>query len=170
MSRFMSYLLRHDPRGLQMDERGFVRLDDLLRRVRERYDVDEAFIRDIAYAGEKTRFQIVNGKIRALYGHTIDVEMDLSEDESVEVLYHGTTAESASKILERGLRSMRRRWVHLSTTRETAREVGGRRTPNPVILVIDAEEARRDGVRFLKATDRVYLSKRIPSRYIKKLE
>lgn len=39
VSRFMSYLLRHNPGGLQMDERGFVRLDDLLRRVRARYEV-----------------------------------------------------------------------------------------------------------------------------------
>ena len=82
----MSYLLRHNPRGLQMDEKGFVRLEDLLRRVRERYDVDGAFIRDIAYSGDKTRFQITNGKIRALYGHTIGVEIDLPEDESVRVL------------------------------------------------------------------------------------
>ncbi len=170
VSRLISYLLRHNPKGLQMDERGYVRLDDLVRRVRERYNVDETFIRNIVYASDKTRFEIVNGKIRALYGHTIDVEIDLPKDESVEVLYHGTTAESASKILERGLRSMRRRWVHLSTTREIAREVGKRRTPNPVVLVIDAEKAQRDGIKFYKATDRVYLSKRIPSRYIKKLE
>ena len=166
----MSYLLRHNPRGLQMDEKGFVRLEDLLRRVRERYDVDGAFIRDIAYSGDKTRFQIANGKIRALYGHTIGVEIDLPEDESVRVLYHGTTSESASKILENGLRSMKRRWVHLSTTSEIAREVGSRRTANPVILVIDAEKARRDGARFYRATDGVYLSKRIPPKYIRKLE
>jgi putative RNA 2'-phosphotransferase len=153
-----------------MDERGFVKLDNLVRRVRERYDVDNDLIRNIAHTSDKIRFQIVNGKIRALYGHTIDVKVDIPEDKSVEVLYHGTTAESASKILERGLRSMKRRWVHLSITRETAREVGKRRTQNAVILVIDAERARRAGIRFYKATDRVYLSKRIPPKYIKKME
>ena len=167
VSRFMSYLLRHDPRGLRMNARGFVRLDDLLRRVRERYDVDEAFIRDIICSGDKTRFQILDGKIRALYGHTVHVEIDLPEDESVDVLYHGTTAEAASKILKKGLRSMKRKWVHLSTSKDTATEVGERRTPNPVILVIDAEKAQREGIRFYKATDRVYLSKRIPPKYIK---
>ena len=170
VSRFMSYLLRHNPKGLRMNARGFLRLDDLLRRVRERYDVDEAFIRDIACSGDKTRFQILDGTIRALYGHTVDVEIDLPEDESVDVLYHGTTPESASKILKKDLRSMKRRWVHLSTTRKIAREVGTRRTMTPVILVIDAEKARRDGIRFYKATDRVYLSQRIPSKYIKQLE
>lgn len=153
-----------------MDERGFVRLNDLLRRVRERYDVDEPFIRDIVYAGDRVRFQIVSGKIRALYGHTVDVEIALPEDETVNVLYHGTTAEAASKILKGGLRSMKRRWIHLSATRESAREVGGRRTLNPIILAIDANKARSDGIRFYRTTDRVYLSKRIPSKYIKRLE
>ena len=167
VSRYMSYLLRHNPRGLRMNARGFVRLDDLLKKVRERYDVDEAFIRDTVYAGDKTRFQILDGKIGALYGHTVDVEIHLPEDESVNVLYHGTTTESVAKILQKGLRSMKRKWVHLSTTKDTATEVGERRTPNPVILVIDAEKARRDGVRFYKATERVYLSKRIPPKYIK---
>jgi len=170
VSRFMSYLLRHNPSGLQMDEKGFVRLGDLARRVRDRYDVDEAFIRDIVYSDGKTRFQIVNEKIRALYGHTIDVKIDLPEDETVEILYHGTTAESASKILERGLRSMRRRWVHLSATKEIAQEVGGRRTRNPVVLVIDAEKARKHGIKFYRATDRVYLCKWIPSKYVERLE
>ena len=57
VSRFMSYLLRHNPRNLQMDERGFVKLNTLLRRVRERYDVDETFIRDIAYTSERPGFR-----------------------------------------------------------------------------------------------------------------
>lgn len=170
MSKFMSYLLRHNPRGLQIDESGFVRLHDLLKRVKERYDVNEAFIRDIVRARGKVRFQIVNGTIKALYGHTIDVEIVLPEDESVKILYHGTTAAAASEILKGGLRSMKRRLVHLSVTREVAREVGKRRTGNPAILVIDAEKARRDGIRFHKATDSVYLSKRIPPKYIEKLE
>ncbi|UCC33381.1 MAG: RNA 2'-phosphotransferase [Candidatus Bathyarchaeota archaeon] len=166
----MSYLLRHNPRDLQIDDKGFVRLSNLLKRVKERYDVNETFIRDIAHAGDKVRFQILNGKIRALYGHTIEVEVELPEDEGVKILYHGTTAAAASEILKGGLGPMKRRFVHLSATREIAREVGKRRTRNPAILVIDAEKARRDGIRFHKATDSVYLSKRIPPKYVKKLE
>lgn len=170
VSKLISYLLRHDPKGLHMDAQGFVGLNSLLMKVREHYDVDEAFIRDVACAGHKTRFQILDGKIRALYGHTINAEIALSEDRSVEVLYHGTTPEAASTILEAGLRAMKRKWVHLSSTREIAREVGSRRTNNPAILVIDAEKARKSGIRFYKATDRVYLSKQIPPKYIRRRE
>ena len=38
------------------------------------------------------------------------------------------------------------------------------------LRLIDAERARRDGITFYKATDGVYVARRIPSKYIRKLE
>ena len=64
---------------------------------------------------------------------------------------------------------MKRRWVHLSPTIEIARILGLRRTPNPVILEIDAEKARRNGIKFYKATNEVYLTSYIPPNYIKRI-
>ncbi|UCE57233.1 MAG: hypothetical protein JSW19_02385 [Candidatus Bathyarchaeota archaeon] len=49
---------------------------------------------------------------------------------------------------------------------EIAREVGTRRTKKPVILEINAEKARKDGVKFYKATDQVYVCEAIPPEYI----
>ncbi|RLE68636.1 MAG: RNA 2'-phosphotransferase, partial [Thermoprotei archaeon] len=83
------------------------------------------------------------------------------------ILYHGTTPEAAKKILKDGLKPMRRRWVHLSPTPEIARNVGLRRTSHPVILEIDAEKAREDGVKFYRATEEVYLCDYISPKYIK---
>ena len=170
VSKCMSYLLRHNPENLQMDDKGFVRLENLLRKINERFDVNEHFVKQIVCDSEKKRFEIVGEKIRAIYGHSINVEIRLPEDQTVELLYHGTTLESVSKILKDGLKPMRRKWVHLSTTEETAKEVGKRRTPNPVVLAIDAQKARKDGIKFYKATGGVYLSKEIPSKYIKILD
>jgi len=67
------------------------------------------------------------------------------------------------------LQPMRRRWVHLSPTEEIASEVGKRRTDKPVVLVVDASEARSHGVRFFRATDKVYVCKHVPAKYIKTL-
>ena len=61
---------------------------------------------------------------------------------------------------------MGRRKVHLSPTIEQAMRVGRRRTKNPVILRIDVESAKREGIRFEKANDLVYLSDEIPPRFI----
>ena len=168
VSKYMSYLLRHNPDGLIMDEYGYVDLESLVKRVRERFQVDKDFILKIVEKSERQRFEILGGKIRALYGHSISVKLKLKEDAAKKKLYHGTTPEAASRILREGLKPMGRRWVHLSSTAEVAREVGYRRTRNPVILEIDAEKARRDGFKFYKATDKVYLCREIPPKYIKR--
>ena len=95
--------------------------------------------------------------------------MKLREDETVKVLYHGTTPEAAAEILKTGLKPMKRNWVHLSPTVEIARQVGLRRTSKPAILEIDAEKARKNGIKFYKATEQVYLCKQIPPRYIRRI-
>ena len=166
VSKYMSYLLRHDPENLKMDRHGFVFVDELLEKLNERFEIDKEIILEIVERSDRKRFEMLGDRIRALYGHTIPMKLELEEDRVVEVLYHGTTPDAASRILKVGLKPMKRRWVHLSPTVEIAREVGLRRTRNPVILEVDVEEARRDGVRFYKATDKVYVCNAIPRRYI----
>ncbi len=167
VSRYMSYLLRHNPENLKMNRHGFVSLEELLEKVKERFQIDKKFIFDIVEKSERKRFEIVEDKIRALYGHTIPVKLELEEDKMVKVLYHGTTWDAASKILKMGLKPMKRKWVHSSPTTEMAKEVGLRKTRKPVILEINAEAARHNGVRFYKASDRVYVCNNLSPKYIK---
>jgi len=170
VSKYVSYLLRHNPEDLEMDDKGFVELDQLLSKLRRLFPtVDRKLLVEIVEQSERRRFEIVGDKIRALYGHTIDVHVHLKEDTQVAQLYHGTTTEAAQQILEKGLQPMRRRWVHLSPTKEIAYEVGKRRTDSPVVLMIDVTEARSHGLRFFRATDKVYVCKHVPAKYIKKL-
>jgi putative RNA 2'-phosphotransferase len=171
VSKYVSFLLRHNPEDLQMDKDGFVDLDELVSKVRRRYPmVDRNLVMKIVVESERKRFEIVENKIRALYGHTIPVHIHLKEDKQIARLYHGTIPQAASEISEKGLQPMRRRWVHLSPTEEIAIEVGKRRTSSPMVLVIDASEARSHGVRFCRATDKVYVCKYVPAKYIKTLQ
>jgi putative RNA 2'-phosphotransferase len=163
----MSYLLRHNPENLKIDEDGFVNLNELLEKLNERFQVDENLIREIVEKSDKERFEIVGGKIRALYGHSIPVEVKLEEDKTMKRLFHGTTVEATFEILRTGLKPMKRRWVHLSPTIQIAMEVGLRRTRKPVILEVDAESARKDKIKFYKATDKVYLCSYVPPKYIR---
>jgi len=167
LSKYMSYLLRHNPENLNLDEEGFVDLDELLLKLHEKYDVDKHFIKEMVNSGNRKRFEIVDNKIRALYGHSINVKVELEENRSVEVLYHGTTPESMPKVLRNGLTRMKRKWVHLSPTKEIAIEVGKRRALNPVVLEINANEARKNGLKFFKATECVFLCKGVPSKYLR---
>jgi len=168
VSKYISYLLRHNPEDLKMDNEGFVQLDELLSKVKTRYPMaDRKLLMSIVHESDKKRFQIVGGKMRALYGHTIDLNMNLREDEQVMVLYHGTTPQAVRDIMKTGLKPMRRRWVHLSPTKEIALEVGKRRTRTPAILEIDVLKARSNGIKFYKATEKEYLCQYVPAKYIR---
>lgn len=167
VSKYISYLLRHNPEDLRMDNYGFADIDELHRKLMQRYSIDRQLIFEIVEKSTRKRFEIVGNKIRALYGHTISINQNLVKDEAVEILYHGTTSYSAKKILKEGLKSMKRTFVHLSPTIEIAREVGLRRTLDPTILMIDAQTAIRDGVHFYKTTDKVYLCKFLQPKYMR---
>jgi len=170
VSKFVSFLLRHDPMGLVMDEEGFVDLGELVSKVKERFPgVDLGFLRRLVEEGERKRFEIVGDRIRALYGHSFPVYLRLEEDRGVKWLYHGTTSEAAEVILEKGLQPMKRMWVHLSRTIHIANQVGKRRTSSPMILAVDCVEARKAGLKFYKASDQVYLCKSVPAKCIRRL-
>jgi putative RNA 2'-phosphotransferase len=123
-------------------------------------------ISEIVEKSRRRRFEIVENKIRALYGHAIPVRLELEEEKATKLFYPRTASDAASQILEVGLKPMKRRWVHLSPTIEIATEVGLRRTRNPIILEIDAEAARKKELRFYKATEKVYACAALLSRYI----
>jgi putative RNA 2'-phosphotransferase len=125
-------------------------------------------LRRLVEESERKRFEIVGNRIRALYGHSVPVYLRLEEDKAVEWLYHGTTEEAAKEILEKGLKPMKRLWVHLSPTKDIAAQVGKRRTSNPVILVVNCNEARKAGLKFYRVSDQVYLSKFVPAKYVRK--
>ena len=169
ISKYLSYILRHNPEGLDIDKDGFVSITEILEKCKRKYPkINKKNLEKLASI-QDSRFQIKDDKIRALYGHSIPVKIELEIDKEINILYHGTTEEAAKEILLNGLKSKNRNKVHLSATKEGATRVGKRKTKNPVILKIDIEEARIDGIIFQKATDKVYLTDFIPSRFISRL-
>jgi putative RNA 2'-phosphotransferase len=166
IGKFMGYTLRHNPMGLRISHDGFVTLEDLLSLMQKRYPrLDRKCLEEIVREDGKGRYELNGNRIRAQYGHSIDVAIDLPLTD-LETLYHGTSGHLIKQILKEGLRPMSRKKVHLSKTVEDAIEVGGRRTANPVILKIDAGEAIKEGIRIEKATDRIYVADPIPKKFL----
>ena len=64
---------------------------------------------------------------------------------------------------------MKRKWVHLSSAKEIAAEVGQRRALRPVVLKVNVKDARKSGLRFFQVTERVFLCRKVPPEYIKLL-
>lgn len=163
ISKTMAYLLRHDPEGMEVDEEGFVEMGGLLERLNQRdFNVSEQDVRRITDRDPKGRYEIVDGRIRARYGHSIDVDPTLSSGSVPRVLYHGTSPKAAGRILKEGLRAKGRQKVHLSPTIDLARSVGRRHCSKPVILEIDSSAARDRGVQISRASEAVYVSEEIP--------
>ena len=152
--------------GLRLSHDGFVGIQNLLSLMQKRYPwLDRRCLEEIVDQDEKGRYELKGKKIRARYGHSIDVSVDFPPTD-LETLYHGTSNHLAKEIPKEGLKPMKRKKVHLSKTVEDAIQVGRRRTANPVILRIDARKAASEGIRIERATDRIYVADRIPKKFL----
>jgi putative RNA 2'-phosphotransferase len=147
-------------------------MNELILALRERpkwAELTEADIMKIAEGTDKQRFQVRDGLIRARYGHSFDVTCPSEPEEPPQFLYHGTPRRAMSLIMEDGLKSSRRKYVHLSKSVKAAAEVGGRRDPQSVMVEVQAKDAHENGVHFFKATDEIYLCENVPPPYLKEL-
>ena len=177
ISKFLSYILRHHPEkvGITLDQEGFTDLDKILEILNQRYinlnfgKITEETIKDIIEQSDKLRFEISGGKIRAFYGHSIDVKIIMKEPEELpQKLYHGTNSRAWMFIKEEGLKKKGRQYVHLSDSIHTAKIVARRRTSEPIILEVDTTVAKKEGIKFYKSGD-MYLAEWIPPKFIFKL-
>ncbi|MDP4182011.1 MAG: RNA 2'-phosphotransferase [Bacillota bacterium] len=171
LSKTMSYALRHAPweYELELDENGFVALQQLLFSLKEEKKWSGLRVEDIidvVKTSDKGRFEISGDKIRALYGHSIPNKIIMERKEPPQTLYHGTTREFTKKIMENGLLPKGRQYVHLAVDIDMAIQVGKRRDDKPVLLKVNAQLAWSEGVAFYKGNDKVWLADMVESKYI----
>lgn len=169
ISKKLSYALRHHPEkyGGELDEEGWTDLSLLLNAINTCHHftppVTEETVRQIMENSDKKRFEIRDGRIRALYGHSLPVLIHKEPAEPPSILYHGTAHRFLNSIMESGLQPMGRQYVHLSADFKTADQVGQRRDSSPVILSVDTAGAQQAGVRFYRGNDSVWLSDTVPA-------
>ncbi|WP_088815590.1 MULTISPECIES: RNA 2'-phosphotransferase [Listeria] len=171
LSKEISYALRHASweYELELDRNGWVPIDQLLQALRQSTEWQNVEFDDLKVMiekSEKKRHEIKEDSIRALYGHSVPMKIVKEEAIPPKVLYHGTAHNFSSKIEKNGLSPMSRQYVHLSEDIETANLVGKRKDKNPIILVINTENARAKGIRFYLGNEKVWLADSIPSEFI----
>ncbi len=168
LGRFISGALRHfpDDLGLAMNQHGWVDVDVLCDAMRTRYKwANKEKLFSIIESDEKRRYEVQGRKIRARYGHSVKIDLDYPENTLTE-LYYGASREEVDILLEKGIRPIKQRYVHLSTSMEKAKEVARFHTEDPVLIAINAKEAQNSGVRMLSATENIVLSEEIPPQYL----
>jgi putative RNA 2'-phosphotransferase len=140
LSKAVSHALRHDPSsyGLALDSEGWVKVQDLVAALGNRHsdweNLDEERLQEMIDRSSKRRHEILNGKIRAIYGHSTPDRVVKQAAVPPALLYHGTDSDAAAKILSEGLKPMTRQYVHLSRpahcprTRASKRQSSGNST------------------------------------------
>ncbi|MGP8321865.1 MAG: RNA 2'-phosphotransferase [Methanosarcinaceae archaeon] len=172
LGRFISGALRHFPDdvGLEMDQQGWVDLDLLcdIMKSRYRWGTGERLFALIE-SDIKRRYEVEDSRIRARYGHSIDIDLDYPENK-LTYLYYGVSLEEVDMLLENGITPLRQRYVHLSTSYQKANEAASIHTDNPVVIEIYAEDAQQDGLFFMTVNDDIVLTDDVPPEYLRIVE
>lgn len=183
LSRYLCYLLRHEPEGLHMDEYGYVLVKDLIEHVNScsKYRMDEKMLRDIVRHDEKQRYTIKDsfeGKIiKCNQGHSIPwIRLELNTNIMPPAeLYHGTTEHAYTLIRRSGIiKRMDRNNIHLTADLRAAWKSAKRwKDETPIVLLIDAKQMIKDGYKFgvtennIWTIDDLSIRDEIPDQYIK---
>lgn len=181
LSKLMSYILRHSPGDacVELEKGGWVSIEELVKGIKECWRNRESYqwvtpehVVAVATLDPKGRFEIRDGKIRAVYGHSKGISPERMptyyEDRSAKILYHGTASHLLKPILREGIRPGRRHYVHLTTDPSIASETGSRKG-TPVVLEIDADCLRSKGYKVLRASNVIYLVKHVPPDCIRRV-
>jgi putative RNA 2'-phosphotransferase len=129
-------------------------------------DLTVADFAEVIRSSAKKRYEMADGRIRALYGHSVPGKLSRTAAQPPDRLFHGTSPGALDAIRRAGLQPMARQYVHLSPERTDAVAVGRRKHPQPVILLIDAVAAAEAGIRFYAGNDKVWLADEVPWRFI----
>ena len=165
----MAFALRHDPAhfDLELDDEGWTTFEDLIIAIRfERFEwafLDEPQIR-AAIAG-MDRFEIREGRIRAVYGHSVELVKPPAVSTPPALLFHGTASDNVSSILRQGILRMRRQFAHFSTDLDWVVDFL-RDKPNWTIFAIPTQPALEAGVIFRKANHHVWLADCMDARFL----
>lgn len=161
-SKQLAYLLRHD-HNYDFEIGGWRELTELCQR--HSFTTEE--IVNIVSNDNKGRFEFNSDKtkVRALYGHSVEVDLLLHKQEPPLHLYHGTALKYIDSIRHNGIKSQARQYVHLTEDRDLAIKTGSRHGL-AILLVINSNSMFDDGYDFYKTNNGTWLTLEVPLQYI----
>jgi len=94
LGRSLAGILRHGRFELSMDDQGFVDMRDIVGVVKEKnprmHWLRPHHIVALVDTDPKGRYQVSGNSVRATYGHTIELEMNLNTENVPDYLYYPT--------------------------------------------------------------------------------
>lgn len=172
-SKFIALILCHKPEtiGITLDEHGWANVEELVAGIAKQQAFDRDMLEEIVRTDSKMRYSFNEDHtlIRANQGHSIPVDVELEEKTPPDILWHGTGEKYVSSINAQGLIPKSRLYVHLSADYDTAVKVGSRHG-KPVVYTVSAGDMQKAGYQFYQSVNGVWLTKRVPARFLKKIE
>lgn len=173
LQRTVAHALRHAPEYyfLEMDSCGWVDFDHLLLALRyhrrswlglTRSDLQRVIKKAQGWA----QFEIKGNRIRALYGHSLDLPEVACMALPPYVLYHGTCGSLRDAIRVEGLRPMNRTRVQLSSNWNYSFNVAHAKAIRPMVLSIRARDAADSGTTFWKCSCHNWLAVSVPAQFV----
>ena len=168
VGRILAGVLRHFPEkfDLDMDLNGWVDVRDTTEEIRRRkrnlHWLRVHHIKAVVETDPKGRYQVEGNRIRATYGHSVDVELDHPTHHVPDSLFYPSTQEEVDMLLDSGITPTDRRYVHLSKTYQDAYNAGVHRTEDPQILEVDAAAALLADVYIGQAGPTVFVTRGVP--------
>lgn len=172
VSKYMSWALRHKPdeAGIVLDEEGWADIYLLVNAHNQKAKVGKEItvleVLEAVRTCEKQRYAVSEDlkRVRANQGHSINVDVGLTEAKPPARLYHGTATRFYPAIHAEGLKPMSRQHVHLSADYQTAHAVGGRHGM-PFVIGIDSGRMYREGIKFWQSANGVWLVHEVAPKY-----
>jgi putative RNA 2'-phosphotransferase len=170
LARMLGYLLCHRPDefGLVLDADGFLPVKQLLRALTQ--EPGWGFVRRhhleqlvgllkppaLELAGERIRCLTPGpAQLRGAAGQTLPA-----------LLYAAIPPKAQARVWEMGLNPPPEGELVLAAAPEMARRIGRRRTPEPVLVTVQAQAAARAGIAFLAYGEGLFLAPALPREFL----
>ncbi len=165
LGKMLTYLLCHRPDefGLVLDSEGFAPVRQLLAALGGEPGwghVRRHHLEQLAGLIHPPRFELTGDRIRGLIPGPADLRR--AAQDLPALLYHAITSKAHERVFDAGLKAPPGRELLLATTRDAALKLGRRRSPEPVLVTVQAQTAARQGVAFQQYGDDFYLALEIP--------
>ena len=171
LSAMLVYLLGHHPAefGIVPSPEGFVSFKELLKSLHEEpgwHYVRQSHINEVLMGKDRFLFEAEKGGVRSLERRW---NMGLEEEyrETIPpILLTPIRRKAHPAVREKGLSPAPKKLLVLSRDESMAQRIGQRRDPKPVLLEVEAEKARKEGIPFFRFESLFLCAEKIPPRYI----
>jgi len=169
LAKVLTYLLCHRPDefGVVLDAEGFVPVKQLLQALSgepswgfvRRHHLDQ-----LAGLLHPPLFEMVEDRIRGLIPGPAQLRQ--SGEEPPALLYTAITPKAHERVFDSGLKAPAGQELLLARTKDAALKLGRRRSPEPVLVTVQAQAAARKGVGFLGYGEDFFLALEIPRAFL----